>query len=333
MTAGLRHKTMAFPAALALLCAAAFPLGAQGLLEVAEKQMAAGLTPDARVLVESCLSASRPAERDKALYYQAILTTGPDSALTLLVQVAGRGDRDRATLDALERLGDLAYARGQYREAIERWLSAADRAPGPGDGRRCLVKIARARLRLKQPGEALTVLRQARTLGDGPEAGRVRFYTGVARQMAGDTNGAAEEFLAVYQGGAGPCQIAALARLTAIYGTGDSRTARQWRKRLAESAGGTVFDPGPAPQSAARPAEKQTYGLQLGAFSDRKVADKLVRRVRSLGLAPLVLPPGRDRLIRVRIAGISTKAELDRVSALLRKHRISFRLLDPGEQP
>ena len=120
----------AFLIILVMLFAAAAPLLSQDMLNVARTQMAAGLTADARLLVEGCLARDET-DRNRALYYRAILTPLADSARAALLKTAERGERSPESLGALERLGDLDYVCGKYSEAAERFKNTADRADDP----------------------------------------------------------------------------------------------------------------------------------------------------------------------------------------------------------
>ncbi len=340
-----------FPRPLFIILVAVFFLhgasSAQDMLDVARTQMAAGLTADARLLVEGRIAAGG-AGRDRALYYRALLTARSDSALGRLLELAGQGGRSPETLAALERLGDLAYARGQYSEAISRFQTAADRAADPATSRRAMVKRARAELRLGRAGDATRTLRQAAALGEEEtHRGMLRYHLALAKEQDGDTNGAAEDFLAVYLNAQSPYQLAALSRLTRIYGRGSSERAEQWRVRLAESSGATVFDPawvrpeggGQLSATGKAPAESRTapaaggagWAIQLGAFSSAARAGSLAEEIRQrTGLKPMVIPSADGKLQRVRLTGLATKDELKRIEAVLKKQRIKYHVIEPG---
>jgi len=218
-------------------------LAGQDLLEVARSQMAAGQTADARVLVGSAVkSATSPEQRNQALLYQAYLETEEDSAFARLETVSGLAEGQAEGISARERLGDLAFLRGDYREALKNWLAAAETANSLKDRQYLLAKAARARLRMNHPQPAVETLEKALALGRSPAYGMLHYYSGVALQAVGNRKQAAEQYLAAYQQAGNPYQLAALYRLVEFYGKGNSLHARQWRNRLAESAARTVFD-------------------------------------------------------------------------------------------
>ncbi|MCE5272211.1 SPOR domain-containing protein [bacterium] len=342
------------PAIFFALLAALVPprsAAAQDMLTVARTQMAAGMTADARVIVESSLNSS--ADPERARLYRALLTAPADSALGRLLELASQGGKSAATQEALERLGDLAYMRGQYSEAATRYQSAADRAADPEASRRAMAKRARAELHLGQAKSAARTLRQAAALGEEANRGMLRFSLGCAKEQDGDTNGAAEDYLALYLDSQSPYQLAALTRLTRIYGGGTSERAGQWRTRQAEACDGTVFDPAwvrpesavsaksgahsakPEPAASAQaPASSASGGwsLQLGAFSGAARANTMAEEIRRrTGLSPVVVQVAGSRLYRVRLTGFGSKADCRSSEATLKKQRIKYEVIEPGD--
>lgn len=323
-----------------LLClaagfASAISLQSQDMLEVARTQMAAGLTEDARLLLDNHL-ARGGAGSVRARYFRALLASSADSAQRALLELAGSGEHGPEISGSLERLGDLAYASGRYSEAADRFKVAADRASDPETSRRSLVKLARARIKAGAPGEAAGVLRRAQALGEADHRGMVRYYLALAEEGEGNLNGAAENYLTLYLDERSPYQLAALTRLVRIYGAGDSRSAAQWRDRLAGSSGGTVFDPsrvatGAVAAVATVTASSGGWSVQLGAFSNRDRAQALASDVRRrTGLDAVVLDPRDDNLYRVRIVGLASQQDADRVETVLKRNRIQYTVIKPG---
>ena len=307
-------------------------LAGQGLLEVARSQMAAGQTADARVLVGSAVkSAISPEQRNRALLYQAYLETEEDSAFARLEMVSVLAKGQAEGISARERLGDLAFLRGDYREALKNWLVAAETANSLKDRQYSLVKAARARLRMNNPKAAIETLEKAMALGRSPAYGMLHYYSGVALQAVGNRKQAAEQYLAAYQQAGNPYQLAALYRLVAFYGKGKSLHARQWRNRLAESAGHTVFDPAEVSAAAGSPGWTDTYSIQLGAFSTLSRARAHAESLKRQGFDPAVLPAGSDRLYRVRIVGLPGRLEANKIIKKLKKKGISCHLIFPGD--
>jgi len=320
-------------AALALLLPAAKPLTAQDMLEVVRGQMATGHTADARVLVGSAVeTAASPAQRNRALLYRAYLETDEDSASAGLELVSSAAEGQAEAVSARERLGDLAFSRGNYREALKNWLLAAETAGSLEHRQSSLVKAARAQLRMNRPQQALKTLEKGLGLGRSSNYGMLLYYTGKALQRTGNRKQSAEYFLAAYQSPGNPYQLAALSYLAEFYGKGKSRQAGQWRQRLAESAARTVFDPGEVSAAAGMPAELQgTYSIQLGAFSSRARAGTQAESLKKQGFKAVVLPAGSDGLYRVRIVGLPGRREAEKIIKRLKKKGISYHLISPGD--
>ncbi len=306
-------------------------LAAQDMLDVAAGQMATGQTADARVLVGSAVeSATSPKQRNRALLYQAYLETDEDSASTRLELVTGLAAGQAEAISARERLGDLAFSRGEYRQALTNWLKAADTAEILKNRQNLLAKAARARLRMNNPQQAIEILERALALGRSSEYGTLYYYSGVALLACGDPEKAAEQYLAAYRFAGNPYQLAALSRLVELYGRGKSAHARQWRNRLIESTAGTVFDPAEVSSTTDRLAGPPgTYSIQLGAFSSLSRARAQAESLKHQGFDPVVLPAGSDGLYRVRILGLASRLEADEVVKKLKKNGFSYQLLSP----
>ncbi len=308
-------------------------LAGQDMLEVARSQMATGQTADARVLVGSAVkSATTPEQRNRALLYQAYLETDEDSAFARLEMVSGLAKGQAEGISARERLGDLAFLRGDYREALKNWLVVAETAKSLKDRQYSLAKAARAQLRMNYPQKAVETMEKALALGRSPAYGMLHYYSGVALQAVGGRKQAAEQYLAAYQHPGNPYQLAALSRLVEFYGKGKSLHARQWRNRLAESAAHTVFDPAEVSAAAGvTPGWPGTYSIQLGAFSTLSRARAHAESLKQQGFDPVVLPAGSDRLCRVRIVGLPSRLEANKIIKKLKKKGISYHLISPGD--
>ena len=164
----------------------------------------------------------------------------------------------------------------------------------------------------------------------------VRYHLALARERSGDNNGAAEDYLKLYLDDQSPYQLASLSRLAGIYGAGETKTAVQWRDRLAGSASGTVFDPSrvlpeSSPAKTETPAPSGAWIIQLGAFSQRDRAESLAADVRNrTGLQAVVLAPSGDNLYRVRIIGLASQQEVSRAESILKKNHIKHTVIKPG---
>jgi tetratricopeptide (TPR) repeat protein len=309
-----------------LILAAALPAAGQQMVEVAERQAVAGLTEDARTIIEGALATLAPASRDRALFLQAALTPAGDSAAARLKTYEAASSSAQLKNKTRERLGDLAYAVGRYDNALAWWRKALAAVETPAESQRLTVKAARAEIRSSRFGGAVSALNEVRS-PTGTASGMIGFYSGLALEKSGKTKEAGRAFTSAYTAAGSPYAVAALYYLDHIYGTGDSRSATDWRDRWAASSRGTIFD-----SSRLKPKAVSTAGwtIQLGAFSSSDRASSLAARVNRLGLSSKVLPPARDGLYRVRIEGIETKEELNRIVALLKKNRIEYHLSAPG---
>ncbi len=316
-------RTFAFALVFSLICAVLAQ--AQGMLEVAEKQMAAGLGSDARTLVEAALTYSVAGEKDRALYLRAVLTARGDSAAEALEEFTKSSLSDNLKAQGLERLGDLAYSQGKYTDATAHWQQAYETGSGNQFRQRMLSKMSRANLRMSRPHGALSSLRQARQLGETSQAGMVYYWCGMAKQLTGDRDGAAREFMASYKRPGHRYSLCSLYRLNEIYGQGESKNAGEWRNRWRESSQGTVFGTKHLSSSLG-----SGYIIQLGAFSTAERARLLAQKARRLGLDAIVRSPAADGLYRVRIEGIPSRKKMDRIISVLKKNRIEYHIIAPG---
>ena len=316
-------RTFASGLFFSLICAGVAQ--AQGMLEVAEKQMAAGLGPDARTLVEAALTSSVAGEKDRALYLRAVLTASGDSAAAALEEFTKSSLSDTLKARGLERLGDLAYSQGKYGAAAACWQQACKTGFGSQFRQRLLTKISRASLRMRRPHGALSSRRPARQLGETSQKGMIHYWRGMANQLTGDSDGAAGEFMASYTQPGHRYSLSTLYRLNEIYGQGESNNARQWQNRWIESSRGTVFDTKHLPSFLG-----SGYIIQLGAFSTDARAHALARRIRSLGLDAIVRSSAADSLYRVRIEAIPSRKELEKIISVLKKNRMEYHLVAPG---
>lgn len=310
-----------------LLWPALIPAGAaraQSLIEVAERQLAAGLTEDARTLVGQVLGSENEADREKAGYLAAVLETSGDSAKAGLEGFLKSSVSPERRAQVLERLGDLAFAQGKYLEAEHSWQKAfrAESDPARSQGR--LVKIARARLRLERPDSALAALGFALQLGESPATGPIRYWRGEVFRTRGDARNAAGEYSSSYTRPAQPYGLLALYQLQELYGGGTSSSAAQWRKLWSDSRRETIF----GEQYFRSSVPSAGFVIQLGAFSTEARARKLAGSLHGLGLEP-VIRSGADKLYRVRIESIPSRKEAESIISRLKAKHIECQLILP----
>ena len=310
-----------------LLWPAIIPAGAaraQSLLDVAERQMAAGLTEDARTMVGQVLVSAKKADREKAGYLAAVLDSAGDSAKAGLENFLKSAVSPGLRAQTLERLGDLAFLQGKYLEAEHSWQKAFRAESDPVKSQDRLIKSARARLQLERPDSALAALGSALQLGESPVTGIICYWRGEAFRSAGDSKNAAGEYSNTYTRPGQSFGLLALYQLQELYGGGTSSSAAQWRKLWSDSRRETVFE-----EKYFRPAVSPAgFVIQLGAFSTEASARKLAGTLSGPGLEPVVRS-GPDKLYRVRIEGIPSRKEAESIISRLKARHIEYQLIVP----
>ena len=297
-----------------------------GMLEIIHGQMAVGNTDDARTLTESAISqAADPASRNRAILARARLAIKPDEAARDLELVSNLGGGSEDSWEADLRLGDIEFLKGNKSAAESRWKQVFDRASEIKFRQDAAVRSARSMISRRDFDGALGVLDRAIGLGATDFSGMLLYYRGVALQEKGDNRSAAAEFMKVYQMPGDSYQIAALRHLAAIYGSGDSKEAKEWRNRLAQTATGTVF--ALSSPIASVPAVSAGYAVQLGAFSTRDRAEKLSREMRGKGYNAVVVPPSGDNLFRVRVLGYADESKAKSAAAQIKKMGINCQVI------
>ncbi len=316
---------LALLAAVVLLTAGAAQ--AQGPLDVARARMRDGRTDDARRIVAAELSAGGS---EQARLINAVLAATADSAASLLEQFARQSGRGPNTGAAAERMGDLLFSARRWENALEWWEFALKNLTGTTDTQRVTIKSARAELERGRAKQALSKLESALAAEETPLTGEARFWQGVALEHGGKTREATEAYLAAYTTAGNRLSLAALYRLNNFYGSAGGRNAADWRTRWQSASAGTVFAGRYLPAAAAVPAAHDGWTVQLGAFSSGKRAAAHASRVKKLGLNPAIEQPRGDKLYRVHIEGIATEKELKRITAKLKKNKLEYHVIKPG---
>ena len=304
---------------------------AQQPLDVARSQMHAGRTSDARKIVQAELARGS----ESARLMEAVLSPRGDSAAALLEKVARESGHGLASAQAAERMGDILFASSRWDDAIKWWeysLSVTAEQPGR---ERLAIKSARAEFSAGREKQALARLDPVAQSVSTPIAGEARFWRGKVLERQGKTREAAEEYLAAYTAPGNRLSLAALQRLHNFYGSSGSRNSADWRERWNKASAGTVFDnrfmTSSASAAGVSPGTPSStgYAIQLGAFSTRQRASDHAARIRRLGLKPVIAPPSSDKLYRVRIEGIPSEKELNRIAALLKKNKFDYQVIRP----
>src|SRR5512133_2896355 len=229
-----------------------------------------------RALVDSALAAATagsPAYAE-ALYWRGVLAEEGEAARTDLLRVAIEFPLSARASDALLRLAQLEFTRGD-RMAAQRHLDRLERehpeAPARAAGR---YWTGRLLLEDSKPAEACIALRDARRLAPASDVELLNQIAYYAR----------------------PCDVVEMdAKLRA-----DSVAADSTRKAAERSAAGQRA----ADRRAA--AAKGKWSVQLASYSNRNEALALVKRLAARGVDARVTPA---KPWRVRVGHYQTRAE------------------------
>jgi len=262
--------------ALLLLIGLSTSLLAQGGGDVfarARRMVNDGDAKAGRALVDSMLAVATPNSPAfaEALYWRGVLAEDGDNARTDLLRVAIEFSTSPRASDALLRLAQAEFTRGD-RETALRHLDQLARehpdAPSRAAGRYWTARIL---FEDAKPADACAALRDARKLaasGDVELVNQIEYYARPCAAAEDDARRMAEE----------------QARADSVART-DS---------IAKAA------------SAHRPAAKGKWSVQVAAYGgDRDAADALVRRLKKRGFDARVTA---DKPWRVRVGHYATRA-------------------------
>lgn len=254
----------------------AFSQGAGDPFARARRLVNDGDAKAGRAVVDSMLAAAAPNSLAyaEALYWRGVLAENGEAARTDLLRVAIEYPLSPQSGDALLRLAQLEFTRGD-RAAALRHLDQLARdhpdAPARAAGR---YWTARVLLEDSKPAEACAALRDAQRLAP---AGDVELVNQIAYYMR-------------------PCMTADGGRQTAD--TAGRQTADGGR-RMADTAGRRMADGG-------RRTAKGKWSVQVAAYGDRDNAMVLVRKLKARGLDARVTT---DKPWRVRVGHYATRGE------------------------
>lgn len=251
--------------------------------------------------------------------------TPADSLAPVLRRFELRQTRAADAAGAAFTLGQLHYARGEYRLAGDAFARAAARLE-PAQKPEARYWAGLCRLALREPAPARAMLEEVADAG-GPRATEARLAVALAWELAGRDEAAAEALERVLAAGPGEVTPAALERLAAAaerLGRGDearrvlARLKREWpasveaarAPRPVENATAAMVRPAPA----ARPAERAAGPIEvlLGAFADDARARTLVERAKRAGFssaAVVTRGEGATRVHVVRLGVFPSEAE------------------------
>lgn len=277
--------------ALAVLCVLATPAAAQqaaptpsdSALVGALRLVSEGQGDSARALVRSRLRALSPTDSlyPEALYVAGAVASNADSALAYYRRVSIEYSQSDWAPLALLRIGQLAFASGDFATAarsVDRVLSDY-----PFTTVRPAAYFWAGRIRIEQ--------------GKLPEACRML-------QSAADSAGVDVELANRARFYLQRCTPAAL------------DTARHDTTGAARAAAPTA--PSAATPAPAKAAASPTYAVQVAAVSNAAAADQVMQRLRSAGYAPRVVREANG-LLKVRVGHFTARADADKLQAELKR--------------
>jgi len=262
---------------------AAFAQGAGDPFTRARRLVNDGDAKAGRAVVDSMLAVAAPNSLAyaEALYWRGVLAENGEAARTDLLRVAIEYPLSPQSGDALLRLAQLEFTRGD-RAAALRHLDQLARdhpdAPARAAGR---YWTARVLLEDSKPAEACVALRDAQRLapaGDVELVNQIAYY-------------------------ARPCETVDGRRLTVDTA---AQRAEKATKAKDEDRGTVGAD--------RRATAKGKWSVQVAAYGDRDSAAGLVRRLKARGLEARVTT---DRPWRVRVGHYATRAEAAEVAKRL----------------
>jgi len=220
--------------------------------------------------------------------------------------------------DAAFALGQLHYARGEYRQAFESFPRAAARyAPERKSEARYWQGLSALGMRdAPQARSALEELAE----GNGPRSAEARFGVSIAWEQAGRPDRAREILEPLISGPPSEVTPAALEQLVSLATRqNDAATARRAADRLRhdypQSVEAMRLPQPPKPVESPAAAEAGTpekVGVQIGAFSESARARALLEDARRAGFNRAEMSAqgqGEARLYVVRIGWFANEAE------------------------
>jgi tetratricopeptide (TPR) repeat protein len=219
--------------------------------------------------------------------------------------------------DAAFTLGQLHYARGEYRQAFESFSRAAARyAPERKQEARYWQGLSALGMRdAPQARSALEELAE----GSGPRSAEARFGVSIAWEQAGRPERAREILEPLVNGPPSDVTPAALEQLVSLATRQDDaatarRAADRLRKEYPQSLEAMRLPqpPRPAEVPAADAGAAEKVGIQIGAFSESVRAKSLLDEARRAGFSRSEMAAqgqGEARLYVVRVGWYASEAE------------------------
>ena len=276
--ARLRQSAARLICGLLLVLACATSVAAQAGSDVfarARRLVNDGDAKAGRAVVDSALVAAAPGSTAyvEALYWRGVLAEDGDSARTDLLRVAIEFPLSPRASDALLRLAQLEFTRGDRVMAqrhLERLAREHPTSPSLAAGRYWMGRLL---LEDSKPVEACAVLRDARrqaAAGDVELLNQIDFYARPCDAIEGDARARA-----------------------------DSVVADSARRAAADSAR-------KAAENQRAQDQKGKWSVQLAAYGSRDAALTLVKKLKKRGIDARVTPA---KPWRVRVGHYATRAE------------------------
>lgn len=261
--------------------------------------------------------------------YASFLYEGKEAQVLFRHITADTAAPDSVRAFAFERLGDLAYAQGDYAEAAGHYRRAVDLVDIPSN----TFRLAVALWRDKKHALALSLLKAAAFEGSGPAAAQAYYHLGNIYREEKDFAKALDCYdEACESGPETPWHVPALAgRAVCAVKTGFGDRGSEFARELAEDYPGylerrLVADMMPRTESPSQ----GTFTIQVGSFGNRDNAGKLRDRLgKYFDDVNIVVAEVKGRMFyRVRIGSFPSRKQAERFARRkLKKRRISYKVL------
>jgi tetratricopeptide (TPR) repeat protein len=270
------------------------------------------MTPGSRACLAAVLGLALLAAAHEARgqsLRELLASTPADSLVAPLRRLEARAPRDREAADAAFTLGQLHYARGEYRQAAEAYTRAVARlAPSRQGPARYWAGLAW--LGAGEPAQARAALEEvART--DASLRARARFAAALAWESDRRPERALDELVRLADEGARDATPAALERIAILgerVGRGDlaararTRLLRDWPSSLEASR----LRGRPEPDDEPEAGQTGSAVVQIGAFSDLARARSLADAARRAGFPGALVASRREGAQRLHVVRLGT---------------------------
>jgi cell division septation protein DedD len=269
-----------------VVASSAFGQGAPDVFARARRMVNDGDAKAGRVLVDSALAAAAPnsAAYAEALYWRGVLGEDGDAARTDLLRVAIEFPFSPRASDALLRLAQGEFTRGDRVAALRHLDQLAREHPDAPSRAAGKYWTARILLEDAKPAEACTALREAQRAAPASDvelANQIAYYARSCDAVESDD----------------------AARKSAEKAKADSIVADSAKAAAARTS-----------KETARPSTKGKWSVQVAAYGDHDAALALVRKLKARGFEARVTA---EKPWRVRVGHYGTRADAAEVAQRL----------------